>query len=655
MININHKDKSIILLIAVALIFLWLIVSIFFVIYNKITFNSSDLNKLNSIEKSKWLNVVEPIKNSDLKGKIVILHFWSYSCTSCIESIEKLKELDERNPNSFAIIGVHSPIFDNEKNYNSLKKAVIRHEISYPVINDSDLDLAKKFNIKNNPSFLIFELNGKISKKYVGANSIKDVLERSKKLLQKNKFSINHSRLPIVLEKNISITNLLTSPTKIIYVEKFSYKNRENPVFIIANSGQNSILVTNMMGEIIVKIGNGLRGLVDGEISESRFSYPQGILYNDKNLYVADTGNNAIRLVDFENNKVKTIIGSGERGDIIEVKKIEAKNVDLSAPSDLEFFPDKSNIAISNSGSNQILLFDVKNKMISILAGNGDSGEDDGVYPENSLAQTSDMSVYGGKLYLIDSKTSSLRFINKDGVLKTLYSNKISSNSPKKLQNPKALIVDDTGAYISDSFNHIIRKYDFVSQQLSTLFGSSRGDDVGNKTSFDEPNGLVSIIDKLYVVDANNSRILTVNRANGSSTLLDIIPPQKLSKETFVEYLPNLQKSQDIFVKSDLEIKVNVNIKRGWKINQIGPSFINLLELKDEKNATLIASNDWNDILQKKIKSFKLKKDQEYLLQGKIYFCRDTLNSLCYIKSYEQKIIAKDDSQIGQIEIDIGQ
>ena len=104
-----------------------------------------------------------------------------------------------------------------------------------------------------------------------------------------------------------------------------------------------------------------------------------------------------------------------------------------------------------------------------------------------------------------------------------------------------------------------------------------------------------------------------------------------------------------------MEIKVNVNIKRGWKINQIGPSFINLLELKDEKNATLIASNDWNDILQKKIKSFKLKKDQEYLLQGKIYFCRDTLNSLCYIKSYEQKIIAKDESQIGQIEIDIGQ
>ena len=651
MINVSHKDKSIILLIAVALIFLWLMVSIFFAIYNKITFNTSDLNRISLVEKGKWFNVVKPLKNSDIEGKIIVMHFWSYSCSSCIESIEKLKELDAKNPDSLAIIGVHNPIFDNEKNYNSVKKAVIRHEISYPVINDAELELAKKFKIKNNPSFLIFGLNGRVDKKYVGSDSIDKVINRAQELINKNKFSINHSRLPIVLEKNITIASLLTSPTKIIYEEKFSYKGREFPAFIIANSGQNSVLISNMMGEIVLKIGSGIRGMVDGDIAEAKFSYPQGILYDNKNLYIADTGNNSLRFVDFEAQKVKTIIGSGEQGDAVQVKRIDAKSVDLSAPTDLEFFPDKSNIAISNSGTNQILVFDIKNKSISILAGNGDKGEDDGVYPQNSLAQTTDMAVYGNKLYFLDGPTSNLRVVNKDGDLKTLYSNK----SSKKLQNPRGLIVDDTGAYISDSFNHVIRKYDFNSQQLNALFGFARGEDVGAKTSFDEPSGLVSIIDKLYVVDTNNNRVLAVNRARGSSTLLDLIPPQKLYKETFVEYLPNLQKSQDIFVKPEVKIDININVKQGWKINQIGPSFINLLELKDEKNATLIASYDWNAILQKKIDSLKLKKDQEYLLQGKIYFCRNSVNSLCYIKSYEQKIIPKDDSQITQIEVDIGQ
>ena len=651
MINVSHKDKSVILLIAVALIFLWLMVSIFLAIYNKITFNTSDLNRISLVEKGNWFNVVKPLKNSDIEGKIVIMHFWSYSCSSCVESIEKLKELDAKNPDSLAIIGVHNPIFDNEKNYNSVKKAVIRHEISYPVINDSRLELAKKFNIKNNPSFLIFGLSGRVDKKYVGSDSIDKVINRAQELIDKNKFSINHSRLPIVLEKNITIASLLTSPTKIIYEENFSYKGREFPAFIIANSGQNSVLISNMMGEIILKIGSGIRGMVDGDIAEAKFSYPQGILYDNKNLYIADTGNNSLRIVDFETQKVKTIIGSGDQGDALQVKRIDAKSVDLSAPTDLEFFPDKSSIAISNSGTNQILVFDIKNKNISILAGNGEKGEDDGVYPENSLAQTADMAVYSNKLYFVDGLTSNFRVVNKDGVLKTLYSNK----SSKKLQNPRGLIVDDTGAYISDSFNHVIRKYDFNSQQLNTLFGFDRGEDVGTKTSFDEPSGLVSIIDKLYVVDTNNNRVLAVNRVKGSSTLLDLIPPQKLYKETFVEYLPNLQKSQDIFVRPEVEINININVKQGWKVNQIGPSFINLLELKDEKNATLIASYDWNAILLKKIDSLKLKKDQEYLLQGKIYFCRNSVNSLCYIKSYEQKIIPKDDSQITQIEVDIGQ
>ncbi len=651
MINVSHKDKSVILLIAVALIFLWLMVSIFLAIYNKITFNTSDLNRISLVEKGNWFNVVKPLKNSDIEGKIVVMHFWSYSCSSCVESIEKLKELDAKNPDSLAIIGVHNPIFDNEKNYNSVKKAVIRHEISYPVINDSRLELAKKFNIKNNPSFLIFGLSGRVDKKYVGSDSIDKVIKRTQELIDKNKFSINHSRLPIVLEKNITIASLLTSPTKIIYEENFSYKGREFPAFIIANSGQNSVLISSMMGEIILKIGSGIRGMVDGDIAEAKFSYPQGILYDNKNLYIADTGNNSLRLVDFEAQKVKTIIGSGEQGEALQVKRIDAKSIDLSAPTDLEFFPDDSNIAISNSGTNQILVFDIKNKNISILAGNGEKGEDDGVYPENSLAQTTDMAVYSNKLYFVDGLTSNLRVVNKDGVLKTLYSNK----SSKKLQNPRGLIVDDTGAYISDSFNHVIRKYDFNSQQLNTLFGFDRGEDVGTKTSFDEPSGLVSIIDKLYVVDTNNNRVLAVNRVKGSSTLLDLIPPQKLYKETFVEYLPNLQKSQDIFVRPEVEINININVKQGWKINQIGPSFINLLELKDEKNATLIASYDWNAILLKKIDSLKLKKDQEYLLQGKIYFCRNSVNSLCYIKSYEQKIIPKDDSQITQIEVDIGQ
>lgn len=655
MINITSKDKSIILLITLCGILLWLIVSVFFVIYDKVSFKNSEINKINIIEKNRWLNVVEPLSSKDLSGKITILHFWSSSCVSCIEAIDKLKELDVKYPNTFAIIGVHNPLFENEENYLAVKKAVIRFDINYPVINDSDRSLSNKFAVQKTPTFIIFSLSGKVHAKLEGIDKIESVINQATKLYYKNKFSINHNKIPIVLERDVNISNILSNPTKIIYVSKFFHKNREIPAIIIANSGQNSIIITNINGEIIAKIGSGVSGFSDGNLNNAQFRSPQSIAYSDKKIFVADTGNNSLRLIDFENNTVKTLIGSGMQGEIITSKKINLNDdkIDLFAPTDIEFFPDKSTLIISNSGTNQILAYNPKDNQLLILAGNGEIGEQDGVYPDNSLAQTSDMAVCGDKLYLLDALTSNLRVIDKDGSLQTLYKSKDEKNSRIKLQNPRGLVVDDTGAYISDSLNHAIKKFDFNTKQLSTIVGGPRGEEVGTNTSFDEPNGLFSIIDKFYIADSNNNRILEVNRASGSSELLDIMPQQKLSKEAFLEYLPNLQKSPDIELKALSDIIFTIKIKDGWKINPHGPSFMNLLELNDENSATLVYSFDWNEIISNKINFPKLKDEHQYLLQGKIYFCRNSTNALCYIKSYEQKIIAKQNSDISEISIEI--
>ena len=267
------------------------------------------------------------------------------------------------------------------------------------------------------------------------------------------------------------------------------------------------------------------------------------------------------------------------------------------------------------------------------------------------------MSVYGGQRYIVDSQTSSLRVINKDGLLKTLYSNKISSNSPKKLQNPKALIVDDTGAYISDSFNHVIRKYDFSSSQIRDFIGSRKhGNGVGTSanTQFDEPEGIIAVLDRFYISDSNNNRILAIGRGSLNSELLDVMPPLRLPKEGFLQYLPNLQKAEEIDVKSDAEVVIKIDLKKGWKINESGPSFINLLQLVDDDKANMVASFDWHAVSTKEIKLPKLKDGKDYMLQGAIYFCEDKRNSLCYIKSYEQRIEADSGEEKSQIEIKLG-
>jgi hypothetical protein len=225
------------------------------------------------------------------------------------------------------------------------------------------------------------------------------------------------------------------------------------------------------------------------------------------------------------------------------------------------------------------------------------------------------------------------------------------------MQYPLGLSVDDTGAYISDSFNHVIRKYDFASNQIRDIAGSlKKGDSIGTAvaTQFDEPVGIISILDRFYVADSNNNRIVILSRGSFNSELFEVMPPLKLPKEGFLEYLPNLQKSPDLDLKAESEIVLKINLKKGWKINEAGPSFINLLDLVKDDQANLVASFDWHDVKNSEFKLPKLKAGNNYVLQGAIYYCQDKKNALCYVKSYEQKIITDNGAQSSTIEIELG-
>lgn len=650
MLNISSKDKSVILLIAVCLVILWAVGSSFFYFYNRVSFKSAEINKINEIKTVDWFNVLEPIKSDKLKHKITLLHFFSYSSSQDLQAIINLKKLQDKYPNLLTIIGVHYPTFENEKNYLSVKKAIIRNEIDYPVINDAGLELSKKFDVKKSSTMLLFGLNGKILYNSNNFEDINEFYEKISKTISKNKLSINRDELPIVLEKNTSISNILDGPRKMIFVDKFSYKNIEFPAIVIANTGNNSIIISKLSGEIIYKIGSGVSGFENGEFSKAKFYQPQSMLYANNKLYIADMGNNSIRIADFETQKISTLIGNGNQGGQILSKRNNAEDTELNHPNDIEFFPSKNSLVINNSGTNQILVYDLDKKDIAVLAGNSQSDDVDGIYPNNSLNNVADMAVHNKKLYLIQSKNGLIKSLNIDGELVT-----INANNPVKFQNPNAIIVDDSGIYIADSFNHSIKKYDLTTNQITKIAGNNRGEEIGDKTQFDEPSGMVAFIDKIYVSDTNNNRILMVNKGNAASSLLDILPQQKLSKETLVEYLPRLESGKDLNMKTNQEIEFKLNVKKNWKINRLAPSFLNLLELQDNNNANILANFDWNDVIANKITLPKINNKKEYLLQGKIYYCKDALNSLCYIKSYEQKITGEDASQLAEIVVDIGQ
>lgn len=89
-------------------------------------------------EGLEWLNVERPLTAADLEGKIVILDFWTYGCINCVHVVEELRQLEDLFGNRIAVIGVHSPKFDNEKNLETLRNTVVRLDRRHPVVNDPD-------------------------------------------------------------------------------------------------------------------------------------------------------------------------------------------------------------------------------------------------------------------------------------------------------------------------------------------------------------------------------------------------------------------------------------------------------------------------------------------------------------------------------------
>ena len=102
-----------------------------------------------------WLNSEKPINLADLKGRIVVLDFWTLCCINCIHTLPDLAKIEERYPGMVVVIGVHSPKFEREKNTESIRKAILRYEITHPVVNDADHKIWNAYGVNSGPLSLI--------------------------------------------------------------------------------------------------------------------------------------------------------------------------------------------------------------------------------------------------------------------------------------------------------------------------------------------------------------------------------------------------------------------------------------------------------------------------------------------------------------------
>src|SRR2546423_275837 len=109
-----------------------------------------------------WLNTDKPLSLAKLKGKVVLLDFWTYGCINCMHIIPDLKKLEAKYANQLVVIGIHSAKFQNEKETENIRRIILRYEIEHPVYNDSEFKIWNAYAVRAWPTQVLIDPAGYI-------------------------------------------------------------------------------------------------------------------------------------------------------------------------------------------------------------------------------------------------------------------------------------------------------------------------------------------------------------------------------------------------------------------------------------------------------------------------------------------------------------
>ena len=473
-----------------------------------------------------WLNTDTPMSLKQLKGRVTILDFWTYSCINCLHILPDLKYLEQKYRDSLTIIGVHSAKFDNEKDTENIRQAILRYDIEHPILVDRGFEVWQQYAVRAWPTLVVIDPKSYVISSLAGENHCHVVDELIQKLIHQHlqQGTINFQELNLSLEKQRKpLITSLAFPGKVLATKARLF---------IADSGHHRLVISNLEGEIIHLIGTGKSGLKDGSFQEAQFFTPQGMAFDEENqiLYVADTDNHVLRRVDLMLQVVETIAGTGKQSRNVHPHSGSAREIALSSPWDLEKVG--NSLLIAMAGSHQIWQMELETSIVRTYAGIGAEACIDGALSESAFAQPSGITTDGEELYIADSEVSSIRgvrLVEPQQVRTVCGSGDLFSfddvdglGDNVRLQHCLGVEYAQNYLWVADTYNHKIKRVNPYTGDCKTVLGSSAGfeDGKAKNSRFFEPSGLSIINSHLYIADTNNHVIRLVNLDTLSVTTL---------------------------------------------------------------------------------------------------------------------------------------
>ncbi|MFJ9563388.1 thioredoxin-like domain-containing protein [Streptomyces fuscichromogenes] len=449
------------------------------------------------IGKGGWLNTGDKQYTlADLRGRIVILDFWTFCCINCLHVLDELRELEEQHRDTVVIIGVHSPKFVHEAEHQAVVDAVERYGVEHPVLDDPELATWKQYAVRAWPTLVVVDPEGYVVAQHAGEGHAHAIARLVEELEAEHeaKGTLRRGDGPYVPPE--------PEPTALRFPGKALLLPSGH--FLVSDTTRHQLVELAEDAETVVRrIGSGSRGFTDGTADTASFNEPQGLtLLDDGSVAVADTVNHALRRLDLATGAVSTLAGTGRQWWQGSPTSGPAREIDLSSPWDVALFGGR--VWIAMAGVHQLWAYDPESGTVAVAAGTTNEGLVDGPAAEAWFAQPSGLAATADRLWLADSETSALRWVDPDGQVHTAvgtglfdFGHRDGAAGQALLQHPLGVTaLPDGSVAVSDTYNHALRRYDPATGEVTTL-----------ATDLREPSDAVLAGDDIVVVESARHRL----------------------------------------------------------------------------------------------------------------------------------------------------
>ncbi|MET9359846.1 NHL domain-containing thioredoxin family protein [Streptomyces sp. NPDC006632] len=438
------------------------------------------------IGKGGWLNTGgHELTLAGLRGRVVILDFWTFCCINCLHVLDELRELEEKHRDTVVIIGVHSPKFVHEAEHRAVVDAVERYGVEHPVLDDPDLATWKQYAVRAWPTLVVIDPEGYVVAQHAGEGHA-HAIERLVEELEAEhgaKGTLRRGDGPYVPPEPVATD--LRFPGKAVALPGGN--------LLVSDTTRHQLVELAPDGESVVRRIGG----------DGRFKEPQGLaLLPDGKVVVADTVHHALRTFDPVSGEIELIAGTGKQWWQGQPTSGPALDVDLSSPWDVAWWRGK--VWIAMAGVHQLWTYDPQTRTVEVAAGTTNEGLVDGPGGEAWFAQPSGLAATEDRLWVADSETSALRYVDTEGAVHTAvgtglfdFGHRDGDAAQALLQHPLGVTaLPDGSVAVSDTYNHALRRYDPATGEVTTL-----------ATDVREPSDAVLVGDDIVVVESARHRL----------------------------------------------------------------------------------------------------------------------------------------------------